>query len=129
MPVRVGLNHLRFHSWCPPEAAFCVADKLGFYLQVELPNWSYTIGKDEAMTQFLYNEFDRIVEAYGNHPSFCMMSVGNELQYDFKLLNDMVRYMKGKIADVYIQLRLLLSKKDMERNRSRKMTFCHAMDR
>ena len=91
-----GLNHLRFHSWCPPEAAFCVADKLGFYLQVELPNWSYTIGKDEAMTQFLYNEFDRIVEAYGNHPSFCMMSVGNELQYDFKLLNDMVRYMKGK---------------------------------
>ena len=87
---------MRFHSWCPPEAAFCVADKLGFYLQVELPNWSYTIGKDEAMTQFLYNEFDRIVEAYGNHPSFCMMSVGNELQYDFKLLNDMVRYMKGK---------------------------------
>lgn len=120
---------MRFHSWCPPEAAFCVADKLGFYLQVELPNWSYTIGKDEAMTQFLYNEFDRIVEAYGNHPSFCMMSVGNELQYDFKLLNDMVRYMKGKIAGVYIQLRLLLSKKDMERNRSRKMTFCHAMDR
>src|SRR5690606_10057516 len=23
-----GLNHLRFHSWCPPEAAFEVADSL-----------------------------------------------------------------------------------------------------
>ena len=22
-----GLNHIRFHSWCPPEAAFCAADK------------------------------------------------------------------------------------------------------
>ncbi len=32
-----GLNHLRFHSWCPPEAAFRVADKMGFYCQVELP--------------------------------------------------------------------------------------------
>lgn len=91
-----GLNHLRFHSWCPPEAAFSVADKLGFYLQVELPVWSYTMGKDETMTRFLYGEFDRIVEAYGNHPSFCMMSVGNELQPDFKLLNDMVKYMKSQ---------------------------------
>ena len=25
-----GLNHLRFHSWCPPKAAFEVADSLGF---------------------------------------------------------------------------------------------------
>lgn len=91
-----GLNHLRFHSWCPPEAAFNVADKLGFYLQVELPNWSYTMGKDKSMTKFLYNEFDRMIEAYGNHPSFCMMSVGNELQFDFELLNSMVKYMKAQ---------------------------------
>ena len=27
-----GLNHIRFHSWCPPEAAFAAADELGFYL-------------------------------------------------------------------------------------------------
>lgn len=25
-----GLNHIRFHSWCPPEAAFVVADEMGF---------------------------------------------------------------------------------------------------
>ena len=24
-----GLNHVRFHSWCPPEAAFIAADKVG----------------------------------------------------------------------------------------------------
>lgn len=27
-----GMNHLRFHSWCPPEAAFNVADEMGFYV-------------------------------------------------------------------------------------------------
>lgn len=27
-----GINHVRFHSWCPPEAAFVAADSLGIYL-------------------------------------------------------------------------------------------------
>lgn len=89
-----GLNHLRFHSYCPPEAAFKVADRMGFYLQVELPNWSLTIGKDTATNRFLYQEFDRIIAAYGNHPSFCMLSAGNELQPDFQFLNAFVGYMK-----------------------------------
>ena len=89
-----GLNHLRFHSYCPPEAAFRVADRMGFYLQVELPNWSLTVGQDEGMNRFLYREYDRIISAYGNHPSFCLMSAGNELQPDFDFLNRFVRYMK-----------------------------------
>lgn len=89
-----GLNHLRFHSWCPPEAAFRVADKMGFYVQVELPLWSLTVGEDEKTTQFLYQEFDRIICEYGNHPSFCLMSIGNELQPDFNFLNAMAKYMK-----------------------------------
>lgn len=89
-----GLNHLRFHSYCPPEAAFKVADRMGFYLQVELPNWSLTVGKDTATNRFLYQEFDRIIAAYGNHPSFCMLSAGNELQPYFQFLNNFVRYMK-----------------------------------
>ena len=63
-----GLNHLRFHSWCPPEAAFRVADKMGFYCQVELPNWSLTVNKDSATAKFLYQEFDNIIRNYGNHP-------------------------------------------------------------
>ncbi len=32
-----GLNHMRFHSWCPPEAAFEAADHTGFYLQLNVP--------------------------------------------------------------------------------------------
>ncbi|OUN80694.1 glycoside hydrolase family 2 [Bacteroides sp. An51A] len=90
----LGLNHLRFHSYCPPEAAFKVADRMEFYLQVELPNWSLTVGKDTATNRFLYQEFDRIIAAYGNHPSFCMLSAGNELQPDFQFLNAFVGYMK-----------------------------------
>ena len=35
-----GLNHMRFHSWCPPEAAFEAADELGFYLQIECGMWN-----------------------------------------------------------------------------------------
>ena len=91
-----GLNHLRFHSWCPPEAAFRAADKMGLYLQVELPNWSLSVGKDKETVRFLYSEFDRIVRSYGNHPSFCLLTAGNELQPDFGLLNEMVAYMNAK---------------------------------
>lgn len=91
-----GLNHLRFHSWCPPEAAFQVADSLGFYLQVELPLWSVTLGQDQAAYQFLYDEADRILSEYGNHPSFCFMSLGNELQPDFNFLSRLLTYVKEK---------------------------------
>ena len=91
-----GLNHLRFHSWCPPEAAFRVADKMGFYCQVELPNWSLTVNKDSATAQFLYNEFDNIIRHYGNHPSLCIISCGNELQPDFDYLNKLTHYMKSQ---------------------------------
>lgn len=82
-----GLNHLRFHSWCPPEAAFDVADRVGMYLQVELPVWTLNIGADSLATAFLREEGERILAAYGNHPSFCFMSMGNELQPDFGVLN------------------------------------------
>lgn len=89
-----GLNHLRFHSWCPPEAAFQVADSLGFYLQVELPLWSMKVGQDANVNAFLEKEADRILSEYGNHPSFCFFSLGNELQPDFEYLGglrDMVK--------------------------------------
>ena len=89
-----GLNHLRFHSWCPPEAAFRVADKMGFYCQVELPNWSLKVNQDSATAKFLYKEFDNIIRNYGNHPSLCIISCGNELQPDFKFLNELTHYMK-----------------------------------
>jgi len=91
-----GLNHLRFHSWCPPEAAFAAADKMGMYLQVELPNWSLTFGKDQSMVNFINEEADNIIREYGNHPSFVLWSMGNELEGDFDLLTDLVTRLKNK---------------------------------
>ena len=72
-----GLNHIRFHSWCPPEAAFEAADKLGFYFQVEASAWA-TIGNGEPIDEWIYRESEQIVSEYGNHPSFVMMAYGNE---------------------------------------------------
>lgn len=91
-----GLNHLRFHSWCPPEAAFQVADSLGFYLQVELPLWSLHVGEEGRTNEFLYAEADRILSEYGNHPSFCFLSLGNELQPDFNFLTGLLKHVKAQ---------------------------------
>jgi hypothetical protein len=76
-----GLNHMRFHSYCPPRAAFLAADKAGFYLQVEGPSWakySVTLGDGKPIDAYLMDETKRIIDTYGNHPSFCMMAYGNE---------------------------------------------------
>ncbi len=72
-----GLNHIRFHSWCPPEAAFLAADELGFYYQVECAVWTAP-GENPTLSQWIYDESQRIVRAYGNHPSFVLMTHGNE---------------------------------------------------
>jgi len=75
-----GLNNLRFHSWCPPEAAFIAADSMGFYLHIECDAWSNIIGIGDGtpLDQFVMDESERIVKEYGNHPSFCMLLYGNE---------------------------------------------------
>ena len=72
-----GLNHMRFHSWCPPEAAFAAADIEGIYLYVEICAWT-DVGTGNSFDDWLYAESVRIVNEYGNHPSFVMMSYGNE---------------------------------------------------
>ncbi len=76
-----GLNMMRFHSWCPPEAAFIAADELGFYFHVECstwPNQSTTLGDGKPIDRWSYEEADRILKAYGNHPSFVLFVHGNE---------------------------------------------------
>ena len=74
-----GINHVRFHSWCPPEAAFLAADSLGLYLQPELPFWGSFDDKDTTLVKFLHQEGTHILQTYGHHPSFVMMALGNEL--------------------------------------------------
>jgi hypothetical protein len=76
-----GLNQFRFHSWCPPEAAFTAADELGFYCQVECASWANqgaSIGDGDILDTWLYDEAWRIIHFFGNHPSFIMMAYGNE---------------------------------------------------
>lgn len=91
-----GLNHLRFHSWCPPEAAFAVADKMGFMLHVEGPFWT-GVGDGKPVDAYIYEECDRILKTYGNHPSFCFLAYGNEpngARHE-RFLSDLVTYWKN----------------------------------
>jgi hypothetical protein len=71
-----GLNHMRFHSWCPPDAAFTAADELGFYIQPECGMWNNF--SNPGIPEMLEAETVRIVKAYGNHPSFLLLSATNE---------------------------------------------------
>lgn len=92
-----GLNHVRFHSWCPPKAAFEVADSMGVYLQVECAGWT-TVGDGGYSDQWFRKESDRILKEYGNHPSFCMMAYGNEPggANQGKYLSGLIDYWKSK---------------------------------
>jgi len=96
-----GLNHYRFHSWFPPEAALEAADEVGMYLAPELPNKSSRFGSlkerepgerynvdfiemedtspHTPLATYLLREGTLIFRAYGNHPSFVMFTLGNEL--------------------------------------------------
>lgn len=73
-----GLNHVRCHSWVPPEAAFQAADELGFYLQPEFPRFGGDFEKDAKLRAYCLAESKRILDAYGNHPSFVMYTLSNE---------------------------------------------------
>lgn len=76
-----GLNHLRFHSYCPPDAAFAAADRLGLYLQPEGPSWpnhGVKLGNGMAIDQYLMDECRAILDTYGHHPSLVMLAAGNE---------------------------------------------------
>ena len=76
-----GFNFMRFHSWCPPAAAFEAGDELGFLFQVELPLWTMDaphFGQHPVRDQFIRDELNLILETYGNHPSFAFMAMGNE---------------------------------------------------
>ena len=74
-----GLNHVRFHSWCPPEACFEAADIEGIYLQPELPVWGNIDIDDTELCDYLLKEGRNLHRAYSNHASFVMFGLGNEM--------------------------------------------------
>ena len=90
-----GINHYRFHTCCPPDAAFTAADELGIYLSPELPFWGTIYeegeeGYDAKERAFLIEEGFRILKEFGHHPSFVFLSMGNELWGSKKALNQML---------------------------------------
>jgi hypothetical protein len=114
-----GINHYRFHTWCPPDAAFAAADELGIYFQVELPNKreitapghcdysppaeAYETlaelegdgGPPAVRTAYLTREGERILASYGNHPSFVMLTLGNELGGDEAVMRGMCDHFRA----------------------------------
>lgn len=91
-----GINHYRYHTACPPDAAFTAADLLGVYMAPELPFWGTVVeegeeGYDERERDFLFQEGFRILREYGHHPSFLWLSLGNELWGSKDVLNRMMR--------------------------------------
>jgi len=98
-----GINTVRFHSWCPPKAAFVVADRMGMYLQPELSCWDHlNMFGDEIEKVYYRKEALAIMKTYGNHPSFVMFSLGNELHFsdlDFadKLLVELKDYDSSRL--------------------------------
>lgn len=89
-----GINHVRFHSWTPPQAAFYAADETGIFLQPELPLWGTYQEKDTTLISYMKQEGKRIIQAYGNHPSFAMFSLGNELEGDTAIMASIVKELK-----------------------------------
>lgn len=112
-----GLNHVRFHTWTPPEAAFAAADELGIYIQSEVISSQLPVGKNEpgpmerfgrldsfpdslvnppgTVEPYVRDEMRRIMDAYGNHPSFILFGVGNELsRYDPNECGQWIQEMK-----------------------------------
>lgn len=75
-----GVNCVRFHSHCPPEAAFAAADQLGMLMQPELSQWNpFTAFLSEESFSYYRTELRRILQTLANHPSFVMLTLGNEL--------------------------------------------------
>jgi len=89
-----GINHYRFHTLTPPEAAFEAADRLGIYIQCELPIW-WAFDESEGQIQWQLRQGRAILDAYANHPSFVMMALGNEISKDQSILARMVKELRA----------------------------------
>lgn len=95
-----GLNHYRYHTCCPPKAAFLAAAYLGIYVQAELAFWGsiYDAGDenyDREQQDFLLEEGIRALDAFGDLPSYFGMSMGNELWGSKEEINRMMGVLKA----------------------------------
>lgn len=103
-----GFNAVRFHSSCPPEAAFEAADRLGLYLQVEffwMDGWmGYPdlIGENnDALNTYVVREMRHALQCYGNHPSMMLVAFGNELGGDFDWMGERIKTFKQEFPNQF----------------------------
>lgn len=95
-----GINHYRFHTCCPPDAAFTAADLLGIYMEPELPFWGTVTtpadaSHNEKEQQYLIALGEKMLDAFGNHPSFVMFSLGNELWGSPERIAEILRHYRA----------------------------------
>jgi len=93
-----GFNHVRLHGWTAPKPFWRAADAEGMLVQAELPNWSLHYRNrskpaDAEAHAFLVRELRAVLDALNEHPSFVMLSLGNELigRDGHEQLNELVR--------------------------------------
>lgn len=101
-----GINHYRFHTCCPPEGAFAAADKVGIYLEPELPFWGTIAAKGEEgysqpEQEYLISEGRRIIAEFSHHPSFVMMSLGNELWGSRQRLGEIIHILREENPSIF----------------------------
>lgn len=89
-----GINHWRFHSWCPPAACFEAADIEGIYLQPELPIWGSFRKENAELMDFLLKDGENIQKEYSNHPSFVLFALGNELGGDINIMRSFIEHFR-----------------------------------
>ncbi len=104
-----GLNWIRCHSYCPPEAAFLAADEAGVFLQPECGMWNYFDDADAAgMVSVLQRETVKILREFGHHPSFVLFSPSNEPAGEwYRSLREWVRFARETDATLGYQDRRL----------------------
>ncbi len=75
-----GVNCMRFHSHIPPEAAFTAADQMGMLMQPELSHWNpKNAFEGDDSYEYYQRELKQTILWLANHPSFVMLTFGNEL--------------------------------------------------
>ncbi|RZA35004.1 MAG: hypothetical protein EOP92_12790 [Lysobacteraceae bacterium] len=60
-----GINHVRFHSYNPPEAAFAAADEVGIYLQAEPGMWNAVSPGTQGQLESRLRQVDRALPRAG----------------------------------------------------------------
>lgn len=89
-----GINYYRCHSYTPPRAAFEAADIEGIYFQSELPLWGRISRENSNLNAFLLREARQLLDYMGNHPSFMMFSLGNELSGEIEVMREWLNSFK-----------------------------------